>query len=64
LIIGISGALGLTGLLRGMLFEISPRDPLTFVVVPAILAVVALIAAYLPARRAARLDPMAALRTD
>lgn len=61
---GISGALALTGLLRGMLFDVSPRDPLTFAVVPGILAIVALIAAYLPARRAAHLDPMAALRAD
>jgi putative ABC transport system permease protein len=61
---GISGALALTGLLRSMLFNISPRDPLTFAVVPAILAVVAIISAFLPARRAAYLDPMAALRAD
>lgn len=63
-LIGISGALAVTGLLRGMLFNVSPRDPLTFAVVPAILAVVALVAAYVPARRAAYLDPMVALRTD
>ena len=63
-VLGISGALALTGLLRGMLFQISPRDPLTFAVVPAILALVALMAAYLPARRAAYLDPMIALRMD
>jgi len=62
--IGIAGALALTGLLRSLLFDISPRDPLTFVTAPAILALVAFIAAFLPARRAARLDPMAALRRD
>ncbi|HEY7304061.1 MAG TPA: ABC transporter permease [Bryobacteraceae bacterium] len=62
--IGISGALALTGLLRSMLFDISPRDPLTFVFVPAAVAVVALIAAYLPARRAAHLEPMSALRAE
>lgn len=62
--VGIAGALALTGLLKSLLFGISPRDPLTFILVPLVLAVVALIAAYLPARRAAHLDPMLALRAD
>ncbi len=61
---GIAGALALTGLLESMLFNIGPRDPLTFAVVPVILAMVALFSAYLPARRASRLDPMVALRTE
>jgi putative ABC transport system permease protein len=61
---GIAGALALAGLLQSLLFGIGPRDPLTFIVVPCLFAAVALIAAYLPARRAARLEPMDALRTE
>ena len=64
LVAGIAGALALSGLLKGLLFGIGPRDPLTFIAVPCLLAAVALIAAYLPARRAARLEPMDALRTE
>jgi len=64
LVVGIAGALALTGLLKSLLFGIGPRDPLTFIVVPCLFAAVALVAAYLPARRAARLEPMEALRTE
>ena len=66
----IGGALGLalavvaTRLLGGLLFEIDALDPLTFVGVPLVLGAAALLAAYLPARRASRVHPVAALRTD
>jgi putative ABC transport system permease protein len=59
---GIGGALALSGLLKGLLFGVGPRDLVTYLAVPAVLAAVALIAAYIPARRAARLEPMDALR--
>jgi putative ABC transport system permease protein len=62
LLVGLVGAWSLSALLRGLLFGISPRDTATFAVVPALLASVALMAAWLPARRAARVEPMEALR--
>jgi ABC-type antimicrobial peptide transport system permease subunit len=49
--------------MRALLFEVSPADPGTYVVVTAVLLVVAVVAAYVPARRAASVDPMLALRS-
>ncbi len=63
-VVGVMGALALTGLLKSLLFGIAPRDPLTFILVPGLFAAVALAAAFLPARRASRLDPMEALRIE
>ena len=54
--------MALSGLLKGLLFGIGPRDVATYVAVPALLGIVALIGVYIPARRAARLEPLAALR--
>jgi putative ABC transport system permease protein len=62
--LGIAGAIGATRLMRGLLYQTQPLDPVTFVSVPVILAVVALLACYLPARRAAKVEPMAALRAE
>jgi putative ABC transport system permease protein len=62
--IGAAGAMAATGLLRALLFETSVHDPWTFAIVPVLLAVVALIACYMPARRASRVDPVVALRAE
>jgi len=60
--IGLAGALVLTQLLSGLLFGVSARDPITLAAIVSILAAVALLACYLPARRAMKLDPLDALR--
>jgi putative ABC transport system permease protein len=64
LALGIAAASALTRVLASLLFEIKPRDPATFVAVAALLAAVALVATYLPARRAARVDPIEVLRAE
>jgi len=61
---GIAAALFLTRLMEGLLFGVAPRDPLTFVAVSAILLVIAVVASLIPALRAARVDPLEALRAE
>jgi putative ABC transport system permease protein len=62
--VGLAAALLTARLLEGLLFEVSPTDPLTFAVVPTALLVVALLATWLPARRATRVEPSEALREE
>ena len=64
LLIGFAGSIAASQLLRSLLFETDIYDPLTFAFVPVLLAVVSLAACYVPARRAAVVDPMVTLRTD
>ncbi|HEX5438807.1 MAG TPA: FtsX-like permease family protein, partial [Gemmatimonadaceae bacterium] len=62
--LGVLGAIVATRLLSSMLYGIEPRDPLTFLGVTALLLGVALLASYLPARRATTVDPIIALRAE
>ena len=62
--IGLIGSVALTRLLQGMLFDVDPFDPLTFAALSVLVIGVAVLAAFLPARRATRVDPMRALRME
>jgi ABC-type antimicrobial peptide transport system permease subunit len=62
--LGLIGAVLMSRIMTSLLFGLSPRDPLTFTLVPCLLAAVALLACWIPARRATRIEPMNALRWE
>jgi len=63
-VLGLGVAMGLTRWMKSLLYEVSPLDPWTYAVVSMILLITAVLACYLPARRATRIDPAEALRTE
>ena len=63
-VIGLAASLGLAQSMRALLYDLSPHDPATYVAMVTVIAAVALLASYLPARRATRVDPLQALRAE
>jgi ABC-type antimicrobial peptide transport system permease subunit len=64
IVLGLAGAVGAAQLVRGMLYNVQAIDPVAFGSVPLMLILVAAMAVYLPARRAARVEPMRVLKVD
>jgi putative ABC transport system permease protein len=64
MLIGLGAALLLARLIRSQLFGVEVTDPVTFAAISALLLLIALLASYIPAQRAARIDPMVSLRCD
>jgi putative ABC transport system permease protein len=64
IVFGLVGAFGVARVIRTLLYRVTPTDPVSFLGVAAFLAIIAVLASYLPARRATTVDPVVALRSD